>query len=181
MLMRGDRPKETGLALYARSGLSVFRQSIGSSVPVVNLCFFNFLVDYLIFVLSCTEILVQMTESTTPDIQSVDPKSAFCFMGDFNNYHHLEWLGSRVSNAHMVAAFDFATLTDCSHSQLVRGPTHQDCGILNLVLTDVPDLCQVSVDSSVCRSDHSALFLTLKLVKGIDLFSGGDFLFMDRS
>ena len=32
-----------------------------------------------------------------------------------------------------------------------------------MVLTDVPDLCQVSVGPSVGRSDTSALFLTLKL------------------
>ena len=69
------------------------------------------------------------------DIQSVDPKSAFCFMDDLN-CHHSEWLGSLVTNAHGVTDFDFAPLTDCS--QLVRGPTHQSGGILDLVLTDVP-------------------------------------------
>ena len=56
-------------------------------------------------------------------------------MGDFN-CHHSEWLDSRVTNIHGVAAFDFATLTDCSH--LVRWPTHRGGGILDLVLTDVP-------------------------------------------
>ena len=96
------------------------------------------------------------------EIQSVDPKSSFCFMGDFN-CHHSEWLGSQITNANGVVAFDFATLTDCS--QLVRGPTHRGCGILKWALTDVPDLCQDSVGSSVGRSDHSALFLTLKLVE----------------
>ena len=34
-------------------------------------------------------------------IQSVDPKSVFCFVGDFN-CHHSEWLGSRVTDAHGV-------------------------------------------------------------------------------
>ena len=83
-------------------------------------------------------------------------------MGDFN-CHHSDWLGSHVTNAHGVAAFHFATLTDCS--QLVRGPTQRGGGILDLVLTDVPDLCQVSVGPSVGRSDHSALLLILKLIK----------------
>ena len=68
------------------------------------------------------------------EIHSVDPKFAFCFMGDFD-CHHSEWLGSRFTNAYGVAAFDFTTLTDCS--QLVRWPTHRGGGILDLVLTDL--------------------------------------------
>ena len=78
-------------------------------------------------------------------------------------WSHSEWLGSRVTNAHKVAAFDFATLIDCS--QLVRGPTHQGGGILDLILTDVPDLCQFSVGPSVNKPDYSALFFTLQLVE----------------
>ena len=35
-------------------------------------------------------------------IQSVDPKSVFCFVGDFN-CHHSEWLGSLLTDAHIVA------------------------------------------------------------------------------
>ena len=35
-------------------------------------------------------------------IQSVDPKSVFCFVGDFN-FHHSEWLGSHITDAHGVA------------------------------------------------------------------------------
>ena len=42
-------------------------------------------------------------------IQSADPKSVFCFVADFN-CHHSDWLGSRITDAHGVAAFDFATL-----------------------------------------------------------------------
>ena len=72
-------------------------------------------------------------------IQSVDPKSLFCFVRDFN-CHHSEWLGSRITDAHGVAAFDFA---DCS--QLVNMPTHRADGVLDLVLTNVPDLCNVNV------------------------------------
>ena len=59
---------------------------------------------------------------------------------DFN-CHHSEWVGSRITDAHGVAAFDFATGSDCS--QLVNGPNHRAGGVLNLVLTNVPDLCDV--------------------------------------
>ena len=52
-------------------------------------------------------------------IQSVDPKSVFCFVGDFN-CHHSELLGSRITDAHGVAAFDFDTVADCS--QMVKDP-----------------------------------------------------------
>ena len=81
-------------------------------------------------------------------IQSVDPKSVFCFVGDFN-CHHSEWLGSRITDAHGVAAFDFATVADCS--QLVNGRTHRAGGVLDLVLTNVPDLCKVHVHGNVGR------------------------------
>ena len=87
-------------------------------------------------------------------IQSVDPKSVFCFVGDFN-CHHSEWLGSRITDAHGVAAFDFVTVADCS--QLVNGPTHRAGGVLDLVPTNVPDLCNVHVHGNVGRSDHASL------------------------
>ena len=102
-------------------------------------------------------------------IQSVDPKSVFCFVGDFN-CHHSEWLGSRITDAHGVAAFDFATVGDCS--QLVNGPTHRAGGVLDLVLTNVPDLCNVHVHGNVGRSDHASLGVALNLspaVAGFDV------------
>ena len=99
-------------------------------------------------------------------IQSVDPKSVFCFVGDFN-CHHSEWLGSRT---HGVAAFEFATVVDCS--QLVNGPIHRAGGVLDLILTNVPDLCDVHVHGNVGRSDHVSLGITLNLlpiVAGFDV------------
>ena len=54
-----------------------------------------------------------------------------------------EWLGSTMTNSHGVAAFDFATVSGCD--QLVVGPTHARGGILDLLITDVPDLIQVAV------------------------------------
>ena len=102
-------------------------------------------------------------------IQSVDPKSVFCFVGDFN-CHHSEWLVSRITDAHGVAAFDFATVADCS--QLVNGPTHGAGGVLDFVLTNVPDLCNVHVHGNVGRSDHASLGVALNLspaVAGFDV------------
>ena len=88
-------------------------------------------------------------------IQSVDSKSVFCFVGNFN-YHHSERLGSRITDdAHGVAAFDFATVAHCS--QLVNGLTQRSRGVLDLVLTNVPDLCNVNVQGNVGRSDHASL------------------------
>ena len=104
--------------------------SVGSSMSVVNLWFFKLsgrLHNFYLFLR--TEFLVQMTESMTVcvciamgEIQSADPKYAFCFMGDFNCLYS-EWLGSHATNAHEVTSFAFATLTDCS--QLVCRPTNR--------------------------------------------------------
>ena len=102
-------------------------------------------------------------------IQSVDHKSVFCFVGDFN-CHYSEWLGSRITDAHGVAAFDFATVADCS--QLVNEPTHRAGGVLDLILTNVPDLCNVHVHGNVGWSDHASLGVALNLspvVAGFDV------------
>ena len=102
-------------------------------------------------------------------IQSVDPKSVFGFVDDLN-CHHLEWLGSRITDAHGVAAFDFATVADCS--QLVNGPTHRAVGVLDLVLTNVPVLCDKHVHGNIGRSDHASLGVALNLsptVVGFDV------------
>ena len=137
--------------MLALASLSL--DSVGWRVPVLNSWFLNFLVDYLINIFSsCTEVLVQRTESTTvwAWLWSVDSKSAFSFVGDFN-CHHSEWLVYRVTNAHRAAAIDFATMADCC--QLVRGHIHWGGVILDLVLNNVPNLCQVSVGLSVGSLD----------------------------
>ena len=70
-------------------------------------------------------------------VQAEDVHASFLFLGDLNG-HHQEWLGSIMSNIHGVAAFDFATVSGCD--QFVVGPTHTRGGILDLLMTDVPDL-----------------------------------------
>ena len=72
-------------------------------------------------------------------------------MGDLNG-HHQEWLGSTTTNSYGVAAFDFATVSGCD--QLVAGPTHALGGILDLLMTDIPDLIRVAVVPPIGNSDH---------------------------
>ena len=50
-----------------------------------------------------------------------DVRASFLFVDDLNG-HHQEWLGSKITNRHDVAAFDFATVSGCD--QLVVVPTH---------------------------------------------------------
>ena len=69
-----------------------------------------------------------------------------------------------------MAALDFATVADCS--QLVNGPAYRAGGVLDLVLTYVPDLCNVHVHGNVGTSDHALLGVALNLssaVAGFDV------------
>ena len=75
-------------------------------------------------------------------VQADDVRASFLFVGDLNG-HHQEWLGSTTTNSHGVAAFNFATVSGCD--QLVVGPSHPPGGILDLLMTDVPDLNCVAV------------------------------------
>ena len=74
-------------------------------------------------------------------VQAEDVRASFLFEGDLNG-HQQEWLGSTTTNRHGVAAFYFATVSGCD--QLVVGPTHARGGILDLLMTDVPDLVRIS-------------------------------------
>ena len=95
-------------------------------------------------------------------IQSQDRKSAFCFFGNFNG-HHSEWLGFSRTDVHGAATYDFASLSGCT--QLVRGSSHRAGVILNLVISDVPNLYKVRVGCRIGRFDHS-------LLVGLDLSLG---------
>ena len=174
-LLRGARPNGLGMALFVRSGLSVSRQERFKC----SCC--EFMVTKIPGQLLNCYLLVVYRSPITGDrmfdclceamgsIQSVDPKSVFCFIGDFN-CHHSEWLGSRITDAHGVAAFDFVTVSDCF--QMVNGFTHRAGGVLDRVLTNLPDLCDVHVHGNVGRSDHASLGVTLNLspnVVGFDV------------
>ena len=74
-------------------------------------------------------------------------------------------MGSTTTNYHGVAAFDFATVSGCH--QLVVGPTHVRGGTLDLLMTDVPDLVQVSVVAPIGNSDHSSLSAVISMVQAV--------------
>ena len=77
-----------------------------------------------------------------------------CCFGDFNGLHQ-ESLVSVTTNRCGVASFDFATVSGCD--QLVVGQTNSRGGTLDHLMTDVPDLVQVSVVAPIGNSDHSSL------------------------
>ena len=111
----------------------------------------------------CTVILTKMTAhiydcllTSMAAVQAEDVRASFLFVGNLNG-HYQEWLGSSMTNSHGVAAFDFATVSGCD--QLVVGPTHASDGILDLLMTDVPDLIKVAVVSPIGNSDHVLLAL----------------------
>ena len=88
-------------------------------------------------------------------VQAEDLHASFLFMGDLNG-HHKEWLGSMTTNRHGFAAFDIATVSSCD--QLVVGITHARGGILDLLMTDVPDLVRVAVAASIDNSPTNHIY-----------------------
>jgi hypothetical protein len=110
-------------------------------------------------------------------IQAEDVKASFLFMGDLNA-HHQNWLGSMTTNRHGVAALDFSTVAGCD--QLVIGPTHVRGGTLDLLMTDVPDLVQVSVLAPVGRSDHSTLSVRVSSASSVPNLCESRSVFMKR-
>ena len=66
-----------------------------------------------------------------------------------------------MTDARGRAALDFCTQAGCD--QLVCGPTHVHGGVLDLLITDVPDLVNVSVSSPIGGSDHSSLSVVINV------------------
>ena len=85
-------------------------------------------------------------------------------LGDLNG-HHQEWLGSKTTNRHRVAAFEFATESGCDH--LVVGPTHARGGTLDLLITEVLDLVWASVVAPIGNSDHSSLSAVISMAQAV--------------
>ena len=63
-----------------------------------------------------------------------------------------------------VAAFDFVTVSGCD--QLVVGPTHARGGILDFLMTDVPDLIRFAV-VTIGNSDHSSLSAVISTAQAV--------------
>ena len=59
------------------------------------------------------------------------------------------------------AARDFASSS--GYEQMVTEPTHIDEGVLDLVLTDIPDVVEYRVESPVGPSGHGAVFMDVVL------------------
>ena len=54
--------------------------------------------------------------------------------------------------------------------QLVCGSTHRVCGILYMVMTEVPDLCKVKLGCPILRSEHSHVNIVLDFSLGAPVF-----------
>ena len=93
-------------------------------------------------------------------MQADDVRAYFRFVGVLSG-HHQEWLCSTTTNPHGGAIFDFTTLSGCD--QLVVGLTHARGGILNLLMTDVPDLVRIAVLASIGNSDGSSLSVVISM------------------
>ena len=74
-------------------------------------------------------------------------------------------MGSTTTYSHGVAAFDFASVSGCD--QLVVGPTHARGGILDLLMTDVPDLVRVAVVAPIGNLDHSSLLAVISMAQAV--------------
>ena len=88
-------------------------------------------------------------------VQPADVRASFLFVGDLNG-HHQELLGSTTTNSHGVAGLHFATVSGCD--QLVIGPTHARGGILNLLMTDVPNLTEKNIWYKLTHSGESRVY-----------------------
>ena len=50
---------------------------------------------------------------------------------------------------------------------MVVGPTHARGGTLDILITDVPDLLQVSLVAPIGNSDHSSLFSVISMAQAV--------------
>jgi len=82
--------------------------------------------------------------------------------GDYNA-HHKEWLQSKAK----TNAPGRKTLTLCTThglSQLVKGPTQIKGNRLDLIMSDIPNLCsEIEIDAQVGKSDHYLLCTSIAL------------------
>lgn len=173
-ILQNERSRSRGLVAYVRNGFIGYRQKKYEcrccESLVIRVC--GRLMNFYIFALyrnpDLDDKLYDCLLEAMAKIQSVDSKASFVFVGDLNA-HHSEWLGSTRTTEHGVAAFDFSTVSGCS--QLVREPTHVRGGVLDLVLTDVPDLVGIQVRPPVGTSDHSAIGMVITTSQRVQDFS----------
>ena len=98
------------------------------------------------------------------DVQTEVIRACCLFVGDLNG-HHQEWLGSTTTCRHGVAAFDFTTVSCCDH--FFVSPTHARGGIIDLLMTDVPDLVRVAAVAPTGNSDHASLSTVISMAQAV--------------
>ena len=149
------------MCIYVKSGFCATRfkkfKCWCHEIMVIRICsrFNNFYVFSLYRNPDLNNSIYDCLLSSMAQIQSIDSKSSFAFVGDLNT-HHKELLCSvSPTNNHGHAALDFASLSGCE--QLVAGATHKSGNRLDMLLTNVPGIIYVNIFPPVGSSDHSIL------------------------
>ena len=169
-LLRDEADRFRGLAAYVHNGFSAYRQRSYRcgccDVIVAKTCksSHNFYVFSVYQNPDLSNNIFGCLLTVISKVQSVDRKAFFLFTG-YVNSHHEEWLGSSTTNLLRRAARDFTS--SLGFEQMVTEPTHINGGVLDLVLTDVPDVIGVQFGSQVGASDYSALFIDVVLEQTI--------------
>ena len=157
-------PGVRGMAVYTRNGFPSSRQRRYEcdccQMTIIRVCGsqLNTYVFGLYRSPSVNDGIYDCILASMASIQAADRKASFVFVGDLNG-HHAEWLGSPRTDRHGEAAYDFCCAAGCT--QLVSEPTHQFGGVLDLVMTDVPDLVDADVRAPIGNSDHSSISLQI--------------------
>ena len=89
--------------------------------------------------------------------------ASFRFVNDLNGDHQ-ERLSSTTTNRHVVANFDFTTVSGCD--QLVVGQIHARGGTFDL-MTDVPDLVRVAIVAPIGNLDHTSLSAAISIAQAV--------------
>ena len=159
-----------GMAAYVRDGYGAFRypkfQCDCCEMLVFRVCGArqNFYMFGLYRNIDQDDRIYDCLLTAMAAMQAVDVHASFLFVGNLNG-HHQEWLGSSTMNHHGVGALNFATVSGCD--QLVLSPTHAHGRTLELLMTDIPDLIQVTVVAPLGRSDHSSLSIAISIAQAI--------------
>ena len=170
LLCRGKLPRAPGTAAYVQDGYGAFRQrkfECGCcEILVVRVCGLkqNFYVYSLYRNPDQDDRIYECLLTSMAAVQAEDVRTSILFVGHLNG-HHPEWMGSTTTNSHGVAAFDFATVSGCD--QLVVGPTHLRGGILDFLMTDVPDLIRAAVVAPIGNSNHSSLSAVISKAQAV--------------
>ena len=169
-LCRGRMPRARGTVAYVRDGYGAFRQPKFQCYCCEMLVFMFCGARQYLYVFSLhhnpdlDDRIFDCLLTSKAAVQAEDVHASFLFVCDLNG-HHQKWLGSTTTNRHGVAAFDFASKSGCD--QLVVDLTHTLDGPLDLLMTDVPDLVQVSVVAPIGNSDHPTLSAVVLMAQAV--------------